>query len=171
VFLTNCTGLPFHFLVGLRPDKDARLRAHCLVKSGELISLQQQLHSYITSWFTHGFALLRSVKPSQQFRRHSFTLQPLLPYHCRNVGLGLCRSHPLPNSRVLPHPPSCSTNPRGGTAAIFYYLSSRRQPTLPPTSPYLRAISFFNFQPSPVFLRHSHTYSSHTSTATTSLAA
>ena len=38
---------------------------------------------------------------------------------------------------VLPHPPSCSTNPRSTIAIFFffYYLSSRRQPTLPPLPP------------------------------------
>ena len=56
---------------------------------------------------------------------------------------------------VRPHPPSTSTNPRGGTVAIFlHHLSSWRQSTLPPTTPYLRAIMLFNFQPRQVFLRH-----------------
>ena len=79
---------------------------------------------------------------------HSVTLQLLLLYHCRNVGLGLCRSERHIHYQtlrvhtwcmaVLLHPPSCSTNSPCGTTAIFfffYYLSSRRQPTLPPPSP------------------------------------
>jgi len=68
-----------------------------------------------------------------------------MPYNCRNVGLRSCRSVRNIHYQILrvhtccmaalPHLPSCSTNLRGGTAAVFYYLSSRRQPTLPPKSP------------------------------------
>ena len=137
VFLTKCTGLPSHFLVGVWPDSYARRRAHCLVISGELISLQEQLHTYITSWLKQGLALLRPVNPSLQLRRpqrHAPTTTPL-PLPKRRASL--CRSQHHINYQtlrvhtwcmaVLPHPPSCSTNPHGGTAAIFfYYLSSRR---------------------------------------------
>ena len=123
VFLTKCTGLPSHFLVGVWPDSYARRRAHCLVISGELISLQEQLHTYITSWLKQGLALLRPVNPSLQLRRpqrHAPTTTPL-PLPKRRASL--CRSQHHINYQtlrvhtwcmaVLPHPPSCFTNSRG----------------------------------------------------------
>ena len=72
------------------------------------------------------------------------------------VGLDLCRSERNIHYQtlrvhtwgmaVLPHPPSCSTNPRGATATVyFYYLSSRRQPTLRPTSPISAPSCFSHF--------------------------
>ena len=94
---------------------------------------------------------LRPVNPHSSKGGHSVTFHLLLPsfmyisYHCRNVGLGLRRSKRNIHYQtvwvnswgmaVLLHSPSCSTNPRGATATVyFYYLSSRRQATLRPTS-------------------------------------
>jgi hypothetical protein len=105
----------------------------------EFISLQQQCHTYITSWFTQGLALLRPVNLSRQLRRpqrHAPTTPLPLP-KSRAEFIQVRALHPLPNSTgpylaVIPYPPSCSTNPHGRTAAIFY-LSSRRQPTAAPS--------------------------------------
>jgi hypothetical protein len=135
------------------PGRCMARRGHCLVKCGVLISLQQQCHTYITSWFTQGLALLWPVNPSRQLRRtqrRAPTTTPLPPLPKRWATFTPV-TITTPNSTgpylaVLPHPPSFSTNPHGGTAAIFsfYYQSSRLHPTLPQTSPYLRAI-FFHF--------------------------
>ena len=142
---------------------------------------------------TNAVHLLRHVNPSRQLRRRQLhaPTTPLSKPKRRAKFMQVTALHPLPNSTgpylaVLPHPPSCSTNPHGGIAAIlFYYQSSRRQPTLPPTSasscfhfpstsglPQALAIMhhcytdtnvpvpphhlFFTFQPRQVFLKHSH---------------
>ena len=124
VFLTKCTGLPSHFLVGVWPDSYARRRAHCLVKSGELISLQEQLHTYITSWFTQGLALLRPVNPSRQLRRpqrHAPNTTPLPLPKRRARFMQVRASHPLPNSTG---PYLAYNGP--STSAILFYQSSWR---------------------------------------------
>jgi len=104
---------------------------------------------------------LRRVNPHGSYGGHSVTLQLLLlsslPMPKRWAWfMSVTALHPLPNSTgpylaVLPHPPSCSSNPLSGTAAILY-LSSRRQPTLPPTSP-TSAPSCFSLSN---HVRHSH---------------
>jgi len=105
---------------------------------------------------TYAVHLLRPVNPSRQLRRrqrHAPTTALPLPKR-RAKFMQVTAFHPLPSSTaVLPHPPSCSTNSHGGIAAKFYYQSSRRQPTLSPTS---APSCFFTFQPRPVFLRHCH---------------
>jgi hypothetical protein len=82
---------------------------------------------------------LRPVIPSRQLRqpqRHAPTTPLPLPKR-RAKFMQVTALHPLPNYTcpylaVLPHPPSCSTNPHGGIAAVFY-LSSRRQSTSTPS--------------------------------------
>ena len=95
---------------------------------------------------------LRPVNPSRQLRRpqrHAPTTPLPLP-KCRAEFMQVIALHPLPNSTgpylaVLPHPPSCSTNPHG-----------RHLLPILTTATYLRAILFFTFQPRLIFLRHSH---------------
>jgi len=104
------------------------------------------------------------TSPSRPHRGTSITkLYGSIPgvwrsFHIRHLVLPILVAAPPPFSTTYPHggsqcvhtwcmevlplPPSCSTNPRGGTSAIFYYLSSRRQPTTATNVPYLYAICF-----------------------------
>ena len=125
------------FLISVWPDSYVSLSAHCLVKSGKLISLQD---SYITSCVGNPAARKppTAVKAATASRSN---------YHCRHVRLRLCRSHPLPNS----------TGPYGGpsTSAILFCQSSRRQPTSAPSYfPTMSRLSQALIQFTYVYCRH-----------------
>ena len=124
----KCTGLPSHFQVSVWPDSYVSLRVNCLITSGVLISLQQLCHTYITSWFTQGLALLRPVNPSRQLRRpqrHAPTTTPLHPLpplpKRRTRFIPVRASHPLPKSKG---PYLVYSGP--STSAILFYQSSWR---------------------------------------------
>ena len=91
------------------------------------------LHGSRKGWHSATRKPLTAVKAATASRpNYSFTTAETsgLIYECHSVTSITKIYGSIPGG--LPHPPSCSTNPHGGLAAIFY-LSSRRQPTSAPT--------------------------------------